>query len=288
MAIFKLPQDAISAAGALVVFFAGGGLVYAFCALYNESYQGRWEDNHKTTVKIMSIVFTVLAVALQIVVLCIYKHDSTFGLMNFFMGFDGNVGEFYLRLLSLIFSGLALYPVFAVATGQIDTSEYVFVRKLYYRGEEIKSEYITKSCDESKVAYFFTAVLIACVGLMASSLAVICIALGLNVGQFLCGKARKIPLAISILLAVAVTVWGVVVGYQVGDARFGVIINVVCELLPLLFAGLSALFFIGYFKVEWFSNVIMLIIATIGMVFISWGLSYLLGVGIINLFPAVV
>ena len=282
VAIFRLPQSAISAAGAVVVFFAGGGLTYAFASLYNESYQSKKREFHETLIRVMSLVFTVIAIVLQVVVFNVYKDSSTFGLMHMFIGFEGNVAEFYMRLATSVFSGLALYPLFVVVTGQIDTDQYVFVRKTYYQGEEIKREYITKSCDESKAMFFFATVLVACIGLMATSFAVILIVLGLNVGQFFKGKMKRVPLIVGIILALAVTVFGVINGYQLGDARFGAVINVACEILPIIFAILTSLLFVCCFNVEWFCNVVVLIIATVVMIGISWFGSYFLSDILLN------
>lgn len=275
VAIFKLPEESISGAGALVVFFAGGGLLYSFYSFFMEEYDGEWTDTQRRILPIMSVIFTVIALTLQFVVL--KKYDgSSFGLVNLFIDYNGNVKEFYLRLLTFIFSGLSLYPLFTMATGNVDTEEYLFKRTYYYNGQEIKSEYVSKSCDESKVAYFFTSVMMAMVGLMASSLPVIVIVLGLNMAMLLKGKVKNIVAICGVAIAIVLTIINVRNAYNVSDVES---INVAMEILPLVFSILTALFLVGYFKIEWFSNSFIIVIATFVMLYISW----LASLGITNL-----
>ena len=275
VAIFKLPEESIGGAGALVVFFSGGGLLYSFYSFYMEEYDGKWTDTQSRILPIMSVAFTIIALTLQVVVL--KKYDgSSFGISNIFIGYDGNVKEFYLRLLTFIFSGLSLYPLFAMATGNIDTEEYLYKRTYYYNGQETKSEYVSKSCDSSKVAYFFTTVMMSMVGIMASSLPLIVILLGLNIAMLLKGKLKNVAVILGVVASLVITVINVRNAYGLSDVES---INIAMEILPLVFSILTALFLVGYFKIEWFSNSFFIVIAT----FIMLGISWMASLGISNL-----
>ena len=48
MAIFNLPEEAVGGAGALVVFFAGGGLLVQFSACTTKSTPAIWTSGKNT------------------------------------------------------------------------------------------------------------------------------------------------------------------------------------------------------------------------------------------------
>ena len=281
MAIFNLPEEAVGGAGALVVFFAGGGLLGSIFSMYNEEYSGNMDEWEEHKMSILSVVLSVVAVGLNVLMHVLYKDSSLFGIGNFLIDFSGNVGEFYLRLLTVIVSGLSLFPLFLMSVGQIDTVVYDWKRTTYINGVEVKSEIVSHSCDESKVAYFFTTVLVATAGIVGSSLSVMILVLGLNIGSFIDGKIKKLPITIGVVIALVITAFGVANAMSTNVTGADLAINIACELLPMVFAGLTTLFFMWYFKAEFLGRVFPMIIAVFVMIFVSWiasfGLATLIG-----------
>ena len=206
MAIFNLPEEAMSGAGALVVFFAGGGLAYSLFKMYFEEYQGEMYETDERLANVLSLIFSIISVGLNILVMSLYKESSLFGILNFLNEFSGDVGEFYLRLATVIFSGLSLFPLFLISVESIDTAIYDWKRTTYINGKPVKSEMVSHSCNESKAAYFFTTVLVGMTAVVGTSLSVAIIVLGLNIGSFINGKAKKIPQILGVIGALAVTV----------------------------------------------------------------------------------
>lgn len=277
VAIFNLPEEAVGAAGSLVVFFAGGGLLGSIFSLYSEEYAGNMDGAEEHKMSVWSVIFSVVAVALNLLTHILYKDSSLFGIGNFLIDFSGNVGEFFLRLLTVIVSGLSLFPLFLVAVGQIDTAVYDWKRTTYIDGVEIKSEIVSHSCDESKVAYFFTTVLVATAGIVGCSLPVMILVLGLNIGSFIDGKLKKLPITLGVIIALIITAFGVVNVIGLGATGADLAINIACEMLPMVFAGITTLFFMWYFKAEFLGRVMPMIIAVFMMIFISWIASFGLG-----------
>ena len=277
MAIFNLPEEAVGGAGALVVFFAGGGLLGAIFSMYNEEYSANMDEYEERKMSVWSVIFSVVAVALNVLMHILYKDSSLFGIGNFLIDFSGNVGEFYLRLLTVIVSGLSLFPLFLMSVGQVDTAVYDWKRTTYIDGVEVKSEIVSHSCDESKVAYFFTTVLVATAGIVGCSLSVMILVLGLNIGSFIDGKLKKLPITLGVIIALVITAFGVVnvMGLDVTGADLA--IKIACEILPMVFAGLTTLFFVWYFNAEFLGRVMPMIIAVFMMIFISWIASFGLG-----------
>ena len=277
MAIFSLPEEAVGGAGALVVFFAGGGLLGSIFSMYNEEYSGDMDEWEENKMSILSVILSALAVGLNVLMHVLYKDSSLFGIGNFLIDFSGNVGEFYLRLLTVIVSSLSLFPLFLVSVGQIDTAVYDWKRTTYIDGVEVKSEIVSHSCDESKVAYFFTTVLVATAGIVGSSLSVMILVLGLNIGSFINGKIKKLPITLGVVIALIITAFGVA-NVMSGDVTGADLdIKIACELLPMVFAGLTTLFFMWYFKAEFLGRVMPMIIAVFVMIFVSWIASIGLG-----------
>ena len=277
MAIFSLPEEAVGGAGALVVFFAGGGLLGSIFSMYNEEYSGDMDEWEENKMSILSVILSALAVGLNVLMHVLYKDSSLFGIGNFLIDFSGNVGEFYLRLLTVIVSSLSLFPLFLVSVGQIDTAVYDWKRTTYIDGVEVKSEIVSHSSEESKVAYFFTTVLVATAGIVGCSLSVMILVLGLNIGSFINGKLKKLPITLGVVIALIITAFGVanVMSGDVADADLA--IKIACELLPMVFAGLTTLFFMWYFRAEFLGRVMPMIIAVFVMIFVSWIASIGLG-----------
>ena len=273
MAIFNLPEEAMSGAGALVVFFAGGGLAYSLFKMYFEEYQGEMYETDERLANVLSLIFSIISVGLNILVMSLYKESSLFGILNFLNEFSGDVGEFYLRLVTVIFSGLSLFPLFLMSVESIDTAIYDWKRTTYINGKPVKSEIVSHSCNESKAAYFFTTVLVGMTAVVGTSLSVAIIVLGLNIGSFINGKAKKIPQIIGVIGALAVTAVAIL-----GTLRTTAIVNlditVAGQLMPIVFAGLVVLFFTIYFKVEFLGRVLPLILAVFLMIFASWIVSF--------------
>lgn len=273
--ILKLPVESISGPGALVVFFCGGGFIYALFSFYEENYSDdNWSYAQEKLMPILSVLFATLSLILQIIIIKKYDDISSNGLFNFIIDYKGDLGEFFLRLLTLIFSGLSLYPLYTMAIGEIDTSVYEWAIITTLDGVEINREYVYHSCDESKAAFFFTTVFVAFIGILANSLTMIIIVLGLNISQFLKNKYKLIPQLTSIIIAIIITILSVISAYKLTDAGFGSTINIACEILPIIFSVLTLLFFIAYFKTSWIGNILILIIALVCMIFISWLISY--------------
>ena len=269
MAIFNLPEEAMSGAGALVVFFAGGGLAYSLFKMYFEEYQGEMYETDERLANVLSLIFSIISVGLNVLVMSLYKESSLFGILNFLNEFSGDVGEFYLRLVTVIFSGLSLFPLFLISVESIDTAIYDWKRTTYINGKPVKSEIVSHSCNESKAAYFFTTVLVGMTAVVGTSLSVAIIVLGLNIGSFINGKAKKIPQILGVIGALAVTAVAIL-----GTLRTTAIVNlditVAGQLMPIVFAGLVVLFFTIYFKVEFLGRVLPLILAVFLMIFASW------------------
>ena len=273
MAIFNLPEEAMSGAGALVVFFAGGGLAYSLFKMYFEEYQGEMYETDERLANVLSLIFSIISVGLNVLVMSLYKESSLFGILNFLNEFSGDVGEFYLRLVTVIFSGLSLFPLFLISVESIDTAIYDWKRTTYINGKPVKSEIVSHSCNESKAAYFFTTVLVGMTAVVGTSLSVAIIVLGLNIGSFINGKAKKIPQILGVIGALAVTAVAIL-----GTLRTTAIVNlditVAGQLMPIVFAGLVVLFFTIYFKVEFLGRVLPLILAVFLMIFASWIVSF--------------
>ena len=271
--IIKFPAESISGPGALVVFFCGGGLLYAIFSFYEENYSDdNWEYYQEILMPILSIVFALCSLLLQIVIISKYNDYSSNGLLNFIIDYDGSLGEFYLRLLVVILSGLSLYPLYTMAIGEIDTTVYEWVKITTYKGVELEREYVSHSCDESKVAFFFTTMFIAGVGIMANSLPIILIILGLNISQLIKNKYKLIPQLTGIISAIIIAVISVINVYNIEEG-FDPVINIAVELLPIFFALLVLLFFITYFKIEWMGHPVILIVALVLSIFISYLIS---------------
>lgn len=280
--IFAMPEEAIALPGTAVVFFAGGGLLYAIFKLAFDDYA----DDSKNIYYLLptiSTVSVVVAIVLQILNIIIYKDTSLFGIGNFLVDFDGDIGEFCLRLLSVIFSGLSFFPIFLIAVGGIDTSMYEWTEITIIDGVEHEGESYIFSAPESKVSYFFTAVLIAIMGIVGNSLNTLIIMLGLTIGQFLRGKKKKIPVIISIVAAVLLTMFSCFNVLSLSEVPSEALISVTCENLPLVFAGLTFVFFVLYYKYDWIFTPISLIIAVFVMIFVSWIVSLLLSLLTIEL-----
>ena len=280
--IFTMPEEAIALPGTAVVFFAGGGLLYAIFKLAFDDYA----DDSKNIYYLLptiSTVSVVVAIVLQILNIIIYKDTSLFGIGNFLVDFDGDIGEFCLRLLSVIFSGLSFFPIFLIAVGGIDTSMYEWTEITIINGVEHEGESYVFSAPESKVSYFFTAVLIAIMGIVGNSLSTLIIMLGLTIGQFLRGKKKKIPVIISIVAAVLLTMFSCFNILSLSEVPSEALISVTCENLPLVFAGLTFVFFVLYYKFDWIFTPISLIIAVFVMIFVSWIVSLLLSLLTIEL-----
>lgn len=283
IAIFNLPKEAVSGAGALVVFFAGGGLLGSIFTMHFEEYSATMYERDERKMAVLSVIFSVVAVALNVLMHVLYKDSSLFGIGNFLIDFSGDVGEFYLRLLTVIVSGLSLFPLFLVAVGQVDTAVYDWKRTTYIDGVEVKSEIVSHSCEESKLGYFFITVLVATAGIVGCSLPVMVLVLGLNIGSFIDGKLKKLPITLGVIIALVITVLGVVnvMGSNVTGADLT--IKIACEILPMVFAGLTTLFFVWYFHAEFLGEVIPMILAALFMILISWFASFGLSMLIVKI-----
>lgn len=53
MVIFSLPEEAVGGAGALVVFFAGGGLMGSIFSMYNEEYSANMDEYEERKMSVL-------------------------------------------------------------------------------------------------------------------------------------------------------------------------------------------------------------------------------------------
>ena len=273
--ILTMPEEYMALPGSAVVFFAGGGLLYAIFKIAFDDYDDDLEKIYHQLPTI-SVVCVVVAIILQILTMIIYKDTSLLGIGNFLVEFNGDIGEFCLRLLSVIFSGLSFFPVFLIAIGGIDTSIYEWTEITIIDGVEHEGESYLFSSPESKVSYFFTAVLIASMGIVGNSLTTLIILLALTIGQFLSSKKKKAFVIIAIVVAVLLTMFSSFNVLSLTEVPSDAFIGIACENLPLVFAGLTYLFFVLYYKYDWIFSPISLIIAVFVMIFVSWIVSLLL------------
>lgn len=278
-AMLTLPDEQMGLPGAFVVFGAGGGLVYACFSLYFETYTDKWKNNHGLISKIISLVSGIIGLGLLILIQCLYG-SSTFGFINLLVEFKGDVLELMLRVLCMVASGLSIFSIYTVMIGEVDTEEYVYLRTTYSNGEPIKQEYVTHSPNDSKAIAFFMTILAACIGIMANSFALLAFILFFNIGSFLRGKGKIITLILGILAALTIVGISVADSFAKGDEYlFGLIINVTLNYLPVVYALLMFLYFLGFFNIEWLSNPIGLLIGCFVSIFVayfaSFGLSYL-------------
>ena len=265
--------------GAFVVFGAGGGLIYALGSLYFESYSDKWKPHHDTISKIIALVSSIIALATQIL-LFVYYRSNTYGIIHLLMEFDGDVGELCLRIVSLISSGLSVFSIYTLVIGEVDTSEYVYLRTTYINGEVYKQEYIAHSPNESKVCAFFMAILVACLGIISNCFLLSLFILFFNLGSLFYKKGKSIFTIIGVLSALVVLVLEVINVFQTGDTSgFGLSINLTLVLMPLIYALLMLIYFIGFFNIEWLSSPIGLIIGS----FISIFVAYMASLGVAEL-----
>ena len=267
--------------GSIFVLLGGGGLVYAIGALFFESYSDKWttrEKNYK--MPLLATISSAVALILHIIIILCYEDASLFAVYNFLVDFNGNAGEFLLRFFAIIASGIAIFPLYTIATGEVDTTIYEWEITTYVGDIEINKEYTSHSYAESKISWFFIAVFVACAGVMASSLPVMIIMGCLNLFAFLKAKWKKPALILSIITSVVVTIVAIVFVF-VGEVELvDLAVRVGCELLPLVFTGLTTLFFVGYFKYDWMNTITALILGVFYMIFASWLVSFGLGAGI--------
>ena len=93
-ALLTLPEESAYSSMAFVVFFAGGGLLYALGSLYFETYEEKWEHSHYEIMPIMTVIFSVIALILQAIIMYKYPNTSSCGVINLMM-FNGDITEFY-------------------------------------------------------------------------------------------------------------------------------------------------------------------------------------------------
>lgn len=269
-AMLTLEAEQMGLPGAFVVFGAGGGLVYALGSLYFESYSDKWTLGQDTTSKILALIFSVISLATQILLLIFYK-SNTSGFVHLLMEFKGDVGELCLTILSLVSSGLAVFSIYTLVIGEVDTSEYVYLRTTYVNGEVYKQEYVAHSPNESKACAFFMTILVACVGIMSNCLPLTLFILFFNLGSLFYKKAKLGFTLVGILSALAVLIIQSINVFKGGDAiGFGLSINLTLTLMPLVYALIMLIYFIGFFNIEWLSSPIGLVIISFVSIFIAY------------------
>lgn len=270
----------------IIVLLGGGGFIYAIGSLYFESYSDKWTNKQETrTMPLLAVISSGVALLLNIIILLCYEDASLFAIYNFVVDFDGSIAEFYLRFLSIIATGISVFPLYCIATGEVDTTIYEWEITTYAGGVEINKEYDSYSYAESKASWFFITLFVACAGVMATSLPVVLIILALNLSAFFNNvKWKRASLILAVLAAIVITVISIVNVLTLGDVTgTDLTIGVAVELLPFVFAGLTTLFFKGYFKYEWMGTVLALILGVFYMIFASWLVSFGLGAGIVGI-----
>ena len=273
-AMLTLPEEQIGLPGAFLVFGAGGGLLYALGSLYFESYTDRWEIGQEKTSKILSLIFSGIALLTQILLSVFYK-SNTSGFVHLFMEFKGDLGELCLRTLSILSSGLAVFSIYTIAIGEVDTSEYLYTKTTYLDGIEYKKEYVTQSPTESKVSVFFITILVACAGIMSNCLSLTLFILLFNLGSLFNNKGKLIFTLTGVLSALTILIIESIVVFQNGDSvGFGLTINLTLTLMPVIYALLMFLYFIGYFNIEWLSGPVGLLIGCFVSIFIAYIASF--------------
>jgi hypothetical protein len=198
-----------------------GGLVYAIGALFFETYSdNKWTDEEKKRkMPLLAVISSVVALLLHIIILLCYEDASLFAVYNFVVDFKGDVFEFFLRFLAIIASCIAVFPLYTIATGQVDTTVYEWEITTYLGDVVIDRKYVAHSYEESKISWFFITVFVACAGVMSSSLPIMLILLELNLSTFLKDKWKKSSLILTILTAVVITLITIVNIFTVGNAE---------------------------------------------------------------------
>lgn len=282
----SLGTDAGGGIASIFALLGGGGLVYAIGALFFETYNdNRWTQEEKTRkMPLLAIISSGVALLLHIIILLCYEDASLFAVYNFVVDFKGDVLEFFLRFLAIIASCIAVFPLYTIATSQVDTTIYEWEITTYWGEIEIDKEYVSHSYEDSKISWFFITLFVACAGVMSSSLPVMLIVLALNLSAFLKGKWKKVFLILSVIASAVLTVIATVNLFTVGNIKDADLVSkIAVELLPLVFVGLTALFFKGYFKHEWMGTILALILGIFYMIFASWLVSFGLSAGIVGL-----
>ena len=279
----NLPPEYVGIGGSFVMLFGGGGCLYAIFKLAFDGYCEKWTDKEDKIFPLMSAISSGVAVLLQVIILLCYKDTSLFGVYNFLIDFNGNIGEFFLRILSIIASGFALFPLYLMSTEDVDTNIYVWKETTYFNGVEIDSSFTKHRRGDSKIELFFITLIVSMVGLMASALPTMLILAGLNVAMLFEEKIKikKLCRNLGIISALVTTIIMIIRLYlnnTLGDADF--VTRISAEIFPLVFAGCTALFFYGYFKWEFMSGVFATIIAAFMMIFIAWIVSFGLAYGL--------
>ena len=262
-AMFKLPEDAIGGIGALVVFFAGGGLLYMLWNLYWNNENGKWENHHETLIKVISLVFAILGIGLQILCKVLYNGSD-------FIIFD-----------ILNYKGSDPLPIFGTFTGEIDMSVHRYIRTTYNsRGEVIGQKEVVHREDLSVVSYFFMTVLMAILGIMLSSLSTIVFVVVLNIVNLIRNaKANRIVLILGIIASVVFLFTRLYFVYNSASEDM-VNIELALNLMPTIFLLLIYFYYLLYTHFEAFSTVMLVIIFSFVLFFIayiaSFGISFVL------------
>ena len=279
-AMFKLPEDAIGGIGALVVFFAGGGLLYMLWNLYWNNENGEWKDHHETLIKVLSLVFAILGLGLQILCKVLYNGSDfvIFDILNY-KGSDPL--PIFVRALTVIISGLAAYPIFGTFTGEIDMSVHRYIRTTYNsRGDVIGQKEVSHREDLSVVSYFFMTVLMGILGIMLSSLSTIVFVVVLNIVNLI--RNAKANRTVLILGIIASVVFLFVRLYFVYNSASEDMVNIelALNLMPTIFLLLIYFYYLLYTHFEAFSTVMLVIIFSFVLFFIayiaSFGISFVL------------
>lgn len=283
MALLKIPEEMveyIGLPGAFVVFGAGGGLIYTIYALASENYDEKWKENHELIMKILTTVFSVIAIGLHILLRVLYGTNG-FLMYDLMVLFDGkDITKLILELLTIIISGLSLFSMYVLLIGNIDTEVHLWVRTTYINGEPVKKELVSHSDNASRVSFFFTTVLAATMGIMASSFPVLVFALFFNIASFIKGKAKIVPYILGAILTAGIIGHNLYSVINLGGVSNDANINIALELMPLMYILLTVGFLALFFNFEWAGHPVFVVIASVVMLFVSYmaslGLSYLI------------
>ena len=283
IALLKIPEEMveyIGLPGAFIVFGAGGGLIYTIYALASENYDEDWKDNHELIMKILTTVFSVIAIGLHILLRVLYGTND-FLMYDLMVLFDGkDITKLTLEILTIIMSGLALFSIYVMIIGNIDTTVYLWVRTTYINGEPTKKELVSHSDNSSRVSFFFSTLLAATMGIMASSFPILVFALFFNIASFFKGKIKIIPYIIAGLLTVGIIGHNLYSVINLGGVTADNNINIALELMPAMYILLTVGFFALFFNFEWAGHPVFTIIAATVMIFVSYmaalGCSYLI------------
>lgn len=282
-AILQLPEESSHGLMVLVVFFAGGGLLYMIWNLYWHNENGEWKKNHETILRVMSIVSGVIGLGLIITIKIIYG-GSDFIFYNVMFAPDKDALAIFLRVVVIIICGISAYPVFCTFTGEIDMSMHNYIRTTYNSsGEVIDTKNVSHRQGDSVVSYFFLTVLLGILAIMFSSIPLAAFMLILNIKNVIPNRiVSKTIFGVGLAASIIYLLVSAFNSYNLVSESKDV--YVAMTIMPCIFALLIYFYYLLYTHFEPFSGVLLLIVFTFVMIFIAYIASYGLSIGLSKLF----